>query len=173
MLAAAVECLRALEPNPDAVLISGDLADHALDVEYEQVRRLLAPLQAPLYVLPATMTTALQCAGTSAFPVTAVTPCSMRSTSARCGSSSSTRNGMVKSVLSSTPTGSAGWRRRSRHRTISAELGGRSVLAVPSTYVQALLDFGAKEIEVSNDPPGFAVHTFIDGELISHVQPVQ
>jgi 3',5'-cyclic AMP phosphodiesterase CpdA len=29
MLTAAVECVRALEPNPDSVLISGDLADHA------------------------------------------------------------------------------------------------------------------------------------------------
>src|ERR671928_114140 len=52
MLAAAVECVRALEPNPDAVLVSGDLADHAADAEYEQVRELLAPLEAPLYVLP-------------------------------------------------------------------------------------------------------------------------
>src|ERR671922_496693 len=52
MLAAAIESVRELEPNPDAVLISGDLADHATDVEYEQVRELLAPLEAPLYVLP-------------------------------------------------------------------------------------------------------------------------
>src|ERR671930_1616729 len=52
MLAAAVEAARALVPNPDAVLISGDLADHAVDAEYEQVRELLAPVGAPLYVLP-------------------------------------------------------------------------------------------------------------------------
>src|ERR671936_205026 len=51
-LAAAVESVRALEPNPDALLISGDLADHAADTEYEQVRELLAPLEAPVYVLP-------------------------------------------------------------------------------------------------------------------------
>jgi len=51
-LAAAVASVRALEPNPDAVLISGDLADHAADSEYEKVRELLAPLEAPLYVLP-------------------------------------------------------------------------------------------------------------------------
>jgi 3',5'-cyclic AMP phosphodiesterase CpdA len=35
-LAAAVETVRALEPNPAAVLVSGDLADHAVDIEYEQ-----------------------------------------------------------------------------------------------------------------------------------------
>src|SRR5919204_788816 len=52
MLAAAVASVRTLVPNPDAVLISGDLADHAVDLEYEQVRELVAPLQAPLYVLP-------------------------------------------------------------------------------------------------------------------------
>jgi hypothetical protein len=76
MLAAAVECVRALEPNPDGVLISGDLADHALDVEYEQVRQLLAPLQAPLSVLPGNHDDRLHCAATSAVPVTAVIPCS-------------------------------------------------------------------------------------------------
>ena len=32
--------------------MSGDLADHATDEEYEQVRELLAPLETPLYVLP-------------------------------------------------------------------------------------------------------------------------
>jgi Icc protein len=34
------------------VLVSGDLADNAADTEYEQVRELLAPLRAPIYVLP-------------------------------------------------------------------------------------------------------------------------
>jgi 3',5'-cyclic-AMP phosphodiesterase len=38
--------------EPDAVLLSGDLSDHAADDEYELVRELVAPLQAPLYVLP-------------------------------------------------------------------------------------------------------------------------
>jgi len=51
-LAAAVACVRAIRPHPDAVLVSGDLADHAADAEYQQVRDLLAPLRAPVYVLP-------------------------------------------------------------------------------------------------------------------------
>src|ERR687888_1749071 len=50
--AAAVESVRTAAPQPDAVLVSGDLADNATDAEYEQVRELLAPLRAPLYVLP-------------------------------------------------------------------------------------------------------------------------
>jgi 3',5'-cyclic AMP phosphodiesterase CpdA len=51
-LAAAVEAVRAMPQQPDAVLVSGDLAEHATDAEYELVRRLLAPLGAPLHVLP-------------------------------------------------------------------------------------------------------------------------
>jgi Icc protein len=58
------------------------------------------------------------------------------------------------------------------HRTIAAELAGRAVLAVPSTYMQARLSFNADEIEVVAEPPGFAVHAVLDGELASHVQPV-
>ncbi len=48
-LADAVECARGL--RPDAVLVSGDLSDNATDAEYDLVRELLAPLEAPLYVL--------------------------------------------------------------------------------------------------------------------------
>jgi Icc protein len=51
-LAAAIESARAVCPRPDAVLVTGDLTDHATDAEYEQVRELLAPLGGPLYVLP-------------------------------------------------------------------------------------------------------------------------
>jgi 3',5'-cyclic AMP phosphodiesterase CpdA len=34
------------------VLVTGDIADHATDEEYEQVRQLLFSLRAPVYVLP-------------------------------------------------------------------------------------------------------------------------
>src|SRR5579859_655811 len=51
-LAAAVESIRSMRQQPDAVLLSGDLADSAADAEYEKVRALLQPLRAPLYVLP-------------------------------------------------------------------------------------------------------------------------
>ena len=49
-LAAAVASVRALGAI-DAVLVSGDLADHATDEEYEGVKELLAPLDAPVHVL--------------------------------------------------------------------------------------------------------------------------
>jgi len=51
-LVAAVESVRLLPDRPDAVLVSGDLADHATDAEYERVRNVLGLLDVPVYVLP-------------------------------------------------------------------------------------------------------------------------
>jgi 3',5'-cyclic-AMP phosphodiesterase len=59
------------------------------------------------------------------------------------------------------------------HRTIIGELAGRVVLTVPSTYVQMRLDFRLQESELADEPAGFAVHGVLDGELVSHVQPVE
>lgn len=59
------------------------------------------------------------------------------------------------------------------HRTITADLAGRAVLAAPSTYLQSRLDFHMDEITLAAEPPGFAVHALLDGELISHVQPIR
>src|SRR5919201_387820 len=50
-LTAAVEAVRRLRGDPDAVLLSGDLADNAADGEYEFVREALAQLGAPVYVV--------------------------------------------------------------------------------------------------------------------------
>ena len=51
-LAAAVDAVQALRPPPDAVLVTGDLTEHSDDAEYDQVRDLLASLDAPLLLLP-------------------------------------------------------------------------------------------------------------------------
>ena len=51
-LAAAVRCVLDLTPLPDAVLVTGDLAEHGSAAEYERVRELLAPLPMPVHVLP-------------------------------------------------------------------------------------------------------------------------
>jgi hypothetical protein len=48
----AVEAVLALDPLPDAVLISGDLADTGAAAEYERVRELLTPLPMPVHLLP-------------------------------------------------------------------------------------------------------------------------
>ena len=58
------------------------------------------------------------------------------------------------------------------HRTITANLAGRAVLTVPSTYVQTRLNFGSQEIELAAEPAGFAMHAVLDGEVVSHLQPV-
>jgi 3',5'-cyclic-AMP phosphodiesterase len=50
-LSAAVEAVRRVRPGPDAVVVSGDLAEHAADPEYRQLQALLEPIEAPLYVL--------------------------------------------------------------------------------------------------------------------------
>ena len=51
-LTAVIAQVRRLQPSPDAILLSGDLAEHASDSEYEQVPALLDELEAPTYVLP-------------------------------------------------------------------------------------------------------------------------
>jgi 3',5'-cyclic AMP phosphodiesterase CpdA len=58
------------------------------------------------------------------------------------------------------------------HRTIAAELGGCAVLAVPSTFVQARVNFSTDRIEFVVEPCGYGVHALRDGELASHVQTV-
>jgi 3',5'-cyclic AMP phosphodiesterase CpdA len=51
-LAAAVRAVLALDPLPDAVVVTGDLADGARPEEYARVRELLEPLPMPVHVLP-------------------------------------------------------------------------------------------------------------------------
>jgi len=58
------------------------------------------------------------------------------------------------------------------HRTFAGELGGRSVLAAPSTYGTGVLDLDAPEIAFTQGPPGFVVHVVTGGALVSHVQSV-
>jgi 3',5'-cyclic AMP phosphodiesterase CpdA len=58
------------------------------------------------------------------------------------------------------------------HRSIVAELAGRAVVTVPSTYLQAALDFTAPKLTMRDDPPGFAVHALRDGTLATHLQRV-
>lgn len=52
MFAAAVAHLKALEPRPDVVLLSGDLVDEGAAAEYANLRRLLAPLDIPILAIP-------------------------------------------------------------------------------------------------------------------------
>jgi 3',5'-cyclic-AMP phosphodiesterase len=58
------------------------------------------------------------------------------------------------------------------HRSIVAELAGRAVVTVPSTYLQAALDFTSPKLTMRADPPGFAIHTLRDGSLATHLQRI-
>jgi Icc protein len=227
MLAAAVASARRVVPHPDAVLLSGDLADHATDGEYEQVRELLAPLEAPLYVVPGNHddrralrrhfgvpgadgepvqytadlgplrlvvldTTqpgeepgALDAerlawlAATLAAAPDAPTVLALHHPPLATGIPGIDKVGLVpadRQALAEVVEAHPQVRRivaGHMHRAVSGELAGRSVLVVPSTYVQGELDFDAEEIEISADPSGFAVHVLLDGELVSHIQPVR
>jgi 3',5'-cyclic AMP phosphodiesterase CpdA len=51
-VAAVVAAVAALQQQPDAIIVTGDLAEHAADSEYEHARSLLSRLAAPTYVLP-------------------------------------------------------------------------------------------------------------------------
>jgi len=225
-LRAAVESVRRLPDAPDAVLMSGDLADNAADAEYELVHELLGQLGAPAYVLPGNhddrdalrrnfelpgaVGTPVQYA-VELGPLRLVVLDSTRPGEDR-GELDADRLSWLDAELKGAPdrvtlialhhppvsTGIAAWDelglpatdRRAlgavldrhpqvrrvvaghMHRTMTAELAGRAVLVVPSTYIQTRLNFNPQEIETVAEPPGFAVHALLDGELASHVQPV-
>jgi len=59
------------------------------------------------------------------------------------------------------------------HRAALGSVGGCPVFTCPSTWIQGLLDFAHPyELSVVAEPPGFAVHVAVAGELTTHVQPV-
>ena len=51
-LARSVAEINRLDPLPDVVVMTGDLVDHGNPAEYEHLRRLLAPLAMPVFVIP-------------------------------------------------------------------------------------------------------------------------
>lgn len=224
--AAAVASVATMPVQPDAVLVSGDLADHAADAEYEQVREVLARLDAPAYVLPGnhddrgSLRRHFGVPGDGAEPVRYAVDLGPL----RLIALDTTRPGEDAGELD---TQSLDWldaelcaapeqttliamhhppiltgvpaadelvlpaadrgalaavverhpqvRRLVAghlHRTISGELAGRPAVIVPSTYVQARLDFASATTTLADEPAGFAVHAVWRGELISHIQPV-
>jgi 3',5'-cyclic-AMP phosphodiesterase len=57
------------------------------------------------------------------------------------------------------------------HQTIVASVAARPALAVPSTYVQAQLNFSAAEIDLApGRPRGFAMHALVGREIVSYVR---
>lgn len=48
----AVEHIMSLDPAPDIVLATGDLVDKGIAEEYERLRQILKPIDAPIYAIP-------------------------------------------------------------------------------------------------------------------------
>jgi 3',5'-cyclic-AMP phosphodiesterase len=208
------------------VLVSGDLAEHAADAEYEHVLELLAPLQAPIFVVPgnhddrAALRRHFDVPGAEDEPVqyTAhlgplrLVVIDTTRPGENPGALDEARLEWLDEELAAAPnqptvlamhhpplvTGippldDIGLPSDDRHalgavverhpqvlrilaghmhRPIAADLAGRTVLAVPSTYMQARFDLQSQELQLVPDPAAFALHLLRDGELISHVQTV-
>jgi 3',5'-cyclic-AMP phosphodiesterase len=58
------------------------------------------------------------------------------------------------------------------HIPIVSAVGGCPVLAAPSTYDQARFELGADSISFGTEPPGYAIHALLDGEIVSYVQAI-
>lgn len=208
-LAAAVRAVLALDPLPDAVVVTGDLADGARPEEYARVRELLEPLPMPVHVLP----------GNHDDPAVAEGDWVVRAGELRLIGCDTTIPGRDDGELDldwlaarlvedrATPTivamhhppiltgigglDAIGLTNRAAlgallerspqvrrviaghvHRGAFGVVGGCGVVACPSTNLQAKLEIGTEGFTIVREPPAFAVHVLLDGELVSHLQPV-
>jgi 3',5'-cyclic AMP phosphodiesterase CpdA len=207
-LAAAVERVNALPQRPDAVLVSGDVADGGADAEYERARELLAPLGVPVHLIagnhdrfPERTAYAVRCgdlrlvacdtslpgrddgrldvdwlAARLAENPQAPTLIAMHHPPVPIGIPWLDVIGLqdraaLSALLAASPQVRAVVAGHV-HRAAFGRLAGVPVLTCASTNLQATLDFGATTMAVTNEPPSFLVHTLIDGELLTHLQPV-
>lgn len=56
------------------------------------------------------------------------------------------------------------------HATMTTIVGGRPSVTAPSTYCQLRLDFERQTLDMVPGPVGFALHTLVDGRLVSSVR---
>lgn len=207
-LAAAVRAVLALEPLPDAVVVTGDLANGATADEYARVREALEPLPMPVHLLPGNHDAGVVEADYA-----------VRVGALRLVACDSTIPGRDDGELDlewleaclaedrETPTvvamhhppiltgvgglddlgltnrealGELLERSPQVHRVIAGHvhrgafgvIGGCGVVACPSTNLQAKLEIGAEGFTIVREPPAIAVHALVDGQLVSHLQPV-
>lgn len=212
-LKTAVAAVAALDPAPDAVVVTGDLADTGDPREYALVRELLEPLAMPVHVLPGNHddVAALEAAfgrpveyAVDAGPLRLVAvdttiPAEdggripVDRLAARLNDAKPTiiamhhpplttgvpamdalgiphtdraalaellaRHPQVKRIVSGHV-----------HRAMAGALGGVPVFTCPGTNLQLALDFSAEAVLATNDdPPGYALHLLLDGEVTSHL----
>src|SRR4051794_16738968 len=166
-LAAGVARVLALDTPPDAVLVSGDIADTGAPAEYELARELLAPLGPPVRLLagnhdalPERTAYAVACGGLRLVA---------------CDTSIPGRDdgrldvGWLAARLAEdteTPTIVA------LHHHPVALLGGCPVVTCTSTNRQARLELGGTAMRLTDEPPSLLVHALAGGELVTHIQPI-
>jgi Icc protein len=218
-----VAALAALPDRPDAILVSGDLAEHGRPKEYRAVAEEVGRLGVPIYVLPgnhdrrATMRTSFALPGEGDTPLDYAVdlgplrlvvvdstipgedrggfePAQLERLEAELAASPKTaivamhhpplttampdwdgvnmppterhalgavieRHPQVKAIVAG-----------HLHRVTTSTLAGRSVLAAPSTFLQARPDFGAESVDLYTGAPGFAVHALRGEELTTQIE---
>lgn len=219
-LEAAVAAVAALDPAPHAVLLSGDLAEHASPDEYERVRDLLAPLSMPVWAIPGNHDDVDELRTWFEMPASGaacgglrLVCCDSTVPGSDAGAFGAGRLELLANALAKEPSGptivamhhppidigvdfadAIGLPREDRialgellaahpqvrlvatghvHRGAVGRVGTCPVFTCPSVWRQGALDLrpGAP-MRLSEDPPAFALHVLVDGEVVSHVQPV-
>jgi 3',5'-cyclic-AMP phosphodiesterase len=203
-LESAVRAVLALDPLPDAVVVTGDLADGALPTEYERLREILGPLPMPVHVLPGNHDEGVEAGYAVEIGELRLVACD---TTIPGRDEGEIDLAWLEATLDDTPTivamhhppiltgiggldeigltnraALAGLLQRSPqvrrviaghvHRGAFGVVGGCGVVACPSTNLQAKLEIGTDGFTIVREPPAFAVHALVDGELVSHLQPI-
>ncbi|MFZ0043835.1 MAG: phosphodiesterase [Solirubrobacteraceae bacterium] len=225
-LEAAIASVRRLPDPPDAVLVSGDVANGGEDGQYARAYELLDRLPGPVYVMAGNHDDREQLRRHFSLPGSGGEPIqyAVDLDAARLVVVDTTRPGAddgeldeerlawLQDALSEAPdrltvlalhhppliTGIEPWdatalsadHRRALldvldrhpqvkllvaghvHRMIVTRFGGRPLITVPSTHLQAKLQFGPSQLELTAEPPAYVLHSVVDGEVVSHLQPV-
>jgi 3',5'-cyclic-AMP phosphodiesterase len=205
-LEAAVRSVLALDPRPDAVVVTGDLADGALPAEYERVRELLEPLTMPVHLLPGNHDEGIEARYAVKIGDLRLIACDTTIPGRDEGEVDLawleaeierddaptivamhhppilTGIGGLDAIGLTNRDALAGLLARSPqvrrviaghvHRGAFGVVGGCGVVACPSTNLQAKLEIGTDGFTIVREPPAFAVHALLDGELVSHLQPI-
>jgi 3',5'-cyclic-AMP phosphodiesterase len=223
-LADVVESVGTLAPGPDAILVSGDLAENATDAEYEDVLRLVSSLGAPVFVAAgnhddrSTLRQLFDVPGTDAKPVQyaaelgplRLVVLDTTRPGEDDGELDADRLAWLDATLAASetptvvamhhpplPTGlpafdliglTSAESRALRdviarhphvrrivaghaHYACTSQLGTCAVVVAPSTYLQASFDVRSHEVGFDDrHPPGYVVHTLVDGQFVSHVR---
>ena len=207
---AAVRAVLALRPLPDAVLVSGDLADGGLPAEYAAARERLAALPMPVHAIPGNHDDR-DALGATPFAVRCgplrLVGCDTLIPGDEAGRLGDEQLAWLDSELAAdraTPTlvamhhppirvgiapvdgaalmdRHALWAVLDRHPQVRLVVTGHAHRAVaaprvfvcPGVNLQTALDLrpGA-EFELVGEPPAIAVHLLVDGEVVSHLQPI-